>query len=186
MNPTLTIRSATPADATQLSNFAAGMFRDTFGPDNNPADLELYLGTTFTVERQSAEIADPNGVILLVEMIDAGGQPLLAGYAHLLRGEPPASVAGPTPIELSRFYVSLDWQGRGIAQSLMQAVVDTSLERGARTLWLGVWEHNPRAIAFYRKCGFREVGEKSFLLGTDLQNDLVFSRDLESAAEENQ
>jgi len=181
----LSIRPATPADAEQLSFFAAAIFRETFGPDNNPTDLELYLSEAYSPEKQAAEIADPNGVVLLAEIVtsETGATPRetgakLAGYAHLVQSEPAASVTGPAPVELSRFYVSPEWHGHGIAQKLMHAVVDTARERGAGTLWLGVWEHNPRAIAFYRKCGFEQIGEKTFLLGTDLQNDLVFARTL--------
>ena len=50
--------------------------------------------------------------------------------------------------------------------------------RGAGTLWLGVWERNPRGIAFYVKCGFRDVGSKPFLLGSDWQTDRVMVRPL--------
>ena len=47
---------------------------------------------------------------------------------------------------------------------------------GADQVWLGVWEHNPRAIAFYRKHGFVEVGAQVFQLGGDPQRGLVFVR----------
>ena len=40
-------------------------------------------------------------------------------------------------------------------------------------LWLGVWERNPRAQAFYRKSGFADVGSQVFLVGTDAQTDRV-------------
>jgi diamine N-acetyltransferase len=48
-------------------------------------------------------------------------------------------------------------------------------------LWLDVWERNPRGIAFYRKWGFVEVGRQAFMLGEDLQNDLMTARYLNSA-----
>ena len=55
----------------------------------------------------------------------------------------------------------------------MSALIDRALEVGAKTLWLGVWEHNPRALAFYGKFGFTCVGEHTFVLGTDKQRDLI-------------
>jgi ribosomal protein S18 acetylase RimI-like enzyme len=58
----------------------------------------------------------------------------------------------------------------------MRAAAEHAGVAGARTLWLGVWERNPRAIAFYRKCGFTEVGTQTFVLGTDHQRDLVLER----------
>ena len=69
------------------------------------------------------------------------------------------------PVQLQRFYVDRPFHGRGVAQSLMRAVDDAGRELGGRTLWLGVWERNPRAIAFYTKCGFVDVGRTSALSG---------------------
>ena len=55
----------------------------------------------------------------------------------------------------------------------MKGVLDTASSLGATRVWLGVWEKNARAIAFYAKCGFRDVGSQPFLLGSDLQTDRV-------------
>ena len=77
-----------------------------------------------------------------------------------------------------RFYVDKPWQGRGLAAQLMRAVEKRALERGARELWLGVWERNERAQAFYRKHGFRQVGTQIFVVGTDPQTDHVMLREL--------
>ena len=89
------------------------------------------------------------------------------------RHAPPACVAGEAPIELQRFYVDRAWHGRGIAQRVMAAARDAARQLGGRTFWLGVWERNPRAIAFYEKCGFRDVGSHAFRLGGDLQTDRI-------------
>ena len=88
-------------------------------------------------------------------------------------GHVPECVTGPEPIELWRFYVDREWHGRGIAQALMDRVKAAARERGAKTLWLGVWERNDRARAFYAKCGFADAGEHIFLFGTDPQTDRV-------------
>src|SRR5436305_271799 len=82
----------------------------------------------------------------------------------------------PAPVELARFYVAHAWHGRGIAQALMDAVKNAAEVLGGKTLWLGVWERNARAIAFYEKCGFRTVGSHPFLVGSDLQTDLVMQQ----------
>ena len=60
----------------------------------------------------------------------------------------------------------------------MDAAIEAARSRGARSLWLGVWERNPRAVAFYRKYGFTRVGEHTFMLGADAQVDWVFVRPL--------
>jgi ribosomal protein S18 acetylase RimI-like enzyme len=102
----------------------------------------------------------------------------LIAFAQLKRGEAPACVTGPDPIEVMRFYVAPTRHGQGIAQTLMDAVLTTARADGAHTIWLGVWERNPRAIAFYRKCGFEDAGSQPFLVGTDLQTDRVMTRAL--------
>ena len=57
-------------------------------------------------------------------------------------------------------------------------IILAARDKRADTLWLGVWERNPRAIAFYRKCGFEDAGTQTFVLGTDHQRDLVLARPL--------
>jgi GNAT superfamily N-acetyltransferase len=83
---------------------------------------------------------------------------------------------GPSPIELARLYVDRGWHGRAVGAALMKQVVDEARARGARTLWLGVWEQNARARAFYARWGFAQVGEHDFVLGHDLQRDLLLAR----------
>jgi ribosomal protein S18 acetylase RimI-like enzyme len=64
----------------------------------------------------------------------------------------------------------------------MAAAIEAAEAAGARTLWLGVWERNPRAIAFYRKAGFVDVGSQLFVVGTDPQTDRLMERSLASDA----
>lgn len=177
----LHIRPAAAADAAPLAHFGEAAFRETFGPDNTPEDMAAYLPRAFGAEIQAAEIADPASVILLAEDVAGPGAPTLVGYVHLVDRPAPESVDGPSPIEIKRFYIASAWHGRGIAQALMDAAFDAARHRGARTVWLAVWQRNPRAAAFYAKCGFTRVGEQHFVLGSDVQHDWVLARPLESA-----
>lgn len=172
---TFTIRQAALDDAAAVAAFAERTFVETFGPHNTPEDLAAHVAKAFGVPQQSAELRDPNVITLLGE----SGHTLVA-FAQLRRGHNPPCVSGPRPIELLRFYVDRPWHGQGIAQSLMRAVETTARQAGAQTLWLGVWERNPRAIAFYAKCGFAEVGEQEFIVGSDRQTDRVMARSLQS------
>lgn len=177
------IRTARASEAEKLSALAESTFRGTFGPFNSVEDMDLHCSRYFTAQAQAAELADPRMDTLLVEMEepvegkpDAVGPLVLVGYAQLKSGTAPACVSGAAPIELQRFYVVPRLQGGGLAGELMAAVLGGASERGADTLWLGVWEKNPRAIRFYGKYGFREVGDQIFRLGRDPQRDLVLSR----------
>lgn len=171
----VTIRPATPSDADALAAFGERTFREAFGPDNRPEDVDLYVRATYSAERQGGEITDPDRITFVGES-DGG---VIAAFAQLrANGSTPECVTGPAPIELLRFYVDRPWQGRGVAHELMDAVVSAARSRGARTIWLGVWERNPRAIAFYGKHGFRDVGCVPFKLGGDDQTDRVMVRTL--------
>lgn len=175
------VRPATVADAPRLSQLGATTFRETFEGENTPEDMARYVADAFTPDRQAAEITDPAGTVLLAEhrgrSADADGAELV-GYVHLVPGPAPAAVQGPAPLELKRLYVVRAWHGQRVAQALMDAALDAARARGAETLWLGVWERNPRAVAFYAKYGFTRVGEHTFVLGTDAQTDWVLARPL--------
>ena len=161
----LIIRPATPADAAALAAFGARTFRETFEPDNRAEDVAAYVDVTYSVARQEAEIADSRRTTLMAESFSD-----LVAFAQTREGD--------APIELLRFYVDRAWHGRGVAHTLMAAVFAAARARGAQTLWLGVWEHNARAIAFYHKHGFEDVGSHEFVLGTDHQIDRLMARPL--------
>jgi ribosomal protein S18 acetylase RimI-like enzyme len=168
-----TIRPGAAEDAHALAEFGARTFRETFGAQNTPENMALYLASTYGPRLQAAELTDARVATLIAE-----GEGGLAGYAQLREGPAPGCVEGSRPIEIWRFYVDRVWQGRGIAQALMDSVVQAALTRGAGTLWLCVWERNDRAQAFYRKCGFVDRGAKQFRLGNDRQMDRVMVRPL--------
>jgi diamine N-acetyltransferase len=167
------IRRAQPEDAASLAAFGARIFADTFGVENSAEDLQAYLSTSYGEEKQLAEINDPLGVTLVAEM-----EAELVAFAQVRKNEPPGVVVGDQPVELWRFYVDQPWQGKGLAQRLMQDVTKAAKELGGKVIWLSVWEKNQRAISFYRKCGFEQAGLKDFWLGSDRQTDLVLSLEI--------
>jgi diamine N-acetyltransferase len=171
----ITIRVGAPADAAPLAELAARTFREAFGADNRPEDLALHLARAYGPLQQERELRDPGILTLLVDSDDG-----LAGYAQLRRGAAPDCVSGAALIELWRFYVAQSWHGRGIAQALMARVDEEARRGGATTLWLGVWERNPRAIAYYRKSGFTEVGAHIFVVGSDPQTDRIMMRSVKA------
>ncbi len=166
------IRRAGPSDAAELAQFAEASFRDTFEKFNTAQDMTSYVASAFSAELQRFEIGNPDAIVLLAE--ETSGK--IVGYAQLLFTEQPREVKAERAIELQRFYVARSHHGSGIAQRLMQAAYAAAAERGAAALWLGVWEHNTRAISFYLKLGFADVGSTSFVLGADVQTDRVMWR----------
>lgn len=173
----LVIRRATENDAAILSKMAARMFRDAFGPDNQPEDMESYIEKNFSPANIKAELRDPATIFLL-----GYREEKLIGYAKLQDGKRPASVTGPAPIELARIYVDQTKYGEGYGSALMKACLEEAEEAGYGIVWLGVWEENESAIRFYESWGFRFVGTKRFVLGNDIQNDRVMARSVEPDA----
>jgi len=163
------IRIATPADAATLAAISLKTFADTFSPYNTAADMDAYTSVAFGEEKQRREIETEGVVTLLVEEDDE-----TIAYAQLRH----TSGAPHGDLEIARFYVDHPHHGRGVAQKLMDAVEENARALGARRIWLGVWENNLRAIAFYRKRGFEQCGAQPFLLGSDLQTDWVMNRTL--------
>lgn len=169
----IAIRIGTAADNSLLAEMGARTFADTFAVDNTPENMAAYLTASFSPEKQAAELADPSTVFLIAEIEGAA-----VGYARLRQGQPPAAIAGGRPIEIVRLYAVKEWIGRGVGSRLMQACLEHATEIGCDTIWLDVWEHNPRARAFYRKWGFAKVGTQAFQLGGEAQTDILMQRQL--------
>jgi ribosomal protein S18 acetylase RimI-like enzyme len=168
------IRTATAAEAETLARFADRTFREAFAVDNRPEDMDAYCAAAFATDVMRGYLSD-SSLTTLVMFADDGS---LAAYAQLRPKAPDRTATLPEPLELWRFYVDKVHHGRGIARQMMEAVIEVARERGAATLWLGVWEHNTRARAFYRKSGFVVVGSHAFVLGADVQTDCLMARSL--------
>jgi len=167
---------ATERDAAALAEFAARTFRDAFGAQNNPRDLEQFLATAYRREQQLAEIQDGRvDTLLAFEGAD------LVGFAQVREGVTPACIKADKAVELQRIYVDRNWHGHPIAAALMDAAKSAARARGGTHLWLGVWERNPRAQAFYRKHGFDTVGTHIFTVGTDPQTDVLMQCSLDES-----
>lgn len=169
----VTLRRANPDDANLLAELGARTFEETFADENSSEDMAAYLAENFNLAQQTAELAEPGSMFLIAEV---GG--VAAGYGKLHAGEPAEGIEGAKPIELVRLYALREWLGRGVGAALMRACLDEARRGGYETIWLGVWERNARAQAFYRKWDFRAVGEHVFQLGSDPQRDILMQRAL--------
>ncbi len=172
MSHEVTYRAANAADAKLIAAFGARTFVDTFGHLYPPEDLQAYLVSTFGAEVQHDELSDPEVRYWLALKGDT-----IVGYA----------MAGPCELklahdgadcELYRLYVDRTVQGQGVAQSLMNTVLMWARGKGAKALWLSVWEENERAQRFYRGYGFAHMGEHAFMVGSTADRDFIWKLDL--------
>ena len=164
-------RNAVAEDAEALVEFAARIYYQTFASSNTPDNMRAYLNTAFTLPQFKAELNDPSAIFILAEL-----EGHLAGYAKLFPDKAPECIHGAAPIELVRFYVDQHWHGSGLASALMELCLAEARQRGFKTIYLGVWERNFRAQAFYRKWDFVRVGEHIFQMGDDPQTDWWMTR----------
>ncbi len=167
------IRLAKAEDAALLAEFAERMFIATFGQDNVQADMDTYCATAFGAEIQERELRDSARVCLMLER-----DGMLAAFTWLHIGATHPCIVGDHPVEIQRFYVDQPWHGHGVAPQLMAAALAEAFARGGQMVWLGVWDRNVRAIRFYEKQGFIDVGSHVFMLGQDAQTDRILLKRL--------
>ena len=168
------IRSALAGDAGLLATLGLETFRDSFAEFSPPDDMAAYLAASFGPGVQAAELAEASSLFLIAQ-IDADP----VGYARVRLGAPPGLAIGQRPIEIVRFYSRREWIGRGAGPALMRACLREAGRWECDRIWLGVWELNHRALAFYRTWGFGKVGARLFRLGDDVSTDLIMHRPVE-------
>jgi ribosomal protein S18 acetylase RimI-like enzyme len=168
--PPIALRPATADDAAALAAFAALTFTDTYRDLDDAQEIADYVAEHFRPDVMAGVIADPRCATLLA---CAGDR--LAGYAIVRDEAAPPCVAGPAPLQLWRLYLDHAFIGRGLGAALLQAAHDEAARRGGRTLWLGVYDRNVRAVAFYERAGFALVGGRDFLFGGRIYVDPIYA-----------
>lgn len=174
MDTPLTIRAARRDEAEAYAVFARASFVRTYESGNDPRLLANHVASSFSEELQRAELADPERRVMVIDAPGGGW----GAFASLRANPVPDHVDSIRAVEVERFYVGEHWHGRGVAARLMDAVVDSARTDGFETLWLGVWQHNHRAIRFYEKMGFAHVGRHTFVFGGEPEDDVLMARRL--------
>ncbi|QHT69230.1 GNAT family N-acetyltransferase [Rhodocytophaga rosea] len=167
------IRTASYQDIDTLTQVGKQAFYETFARHNTESDMQLYLSANFTNEKLKQEFEDNNSHFYVAEHEEE-----VAGYVKLRTGEEPIELKGRKHIEIERIYVLSQFQGKQIGKELMAASIEMARQKGCEVLWLGVWEHNQKAIQFYQKWGFEIFGSHGFVLGTDQQTDFLMKLEL--------
>lgn len=168
----VTLRRANAADLAWLLPLAKRIFCETFEAHYQPHHFWGYVDRAYAPEVWQAELANPD-----YHYVGAwvGEQPI--GYLKLSSDYRPEVLEGQHLLEVAKLYVDQRYHGQGVAQRLMEHALSYAEEHGFDGLWLGVWEHNHRAMAFYRKYGFEIVGTHPFEMGAGLvEDDFVMRR----------
>ena len=164
----------TAKDLPTLAKISRETFVTAFEKDNNPDDFEVYVSEAFSSKTLKRQLEDPNTLFYFA----FDEQDVLVGYVKINQNEAQTELKKKTSVELERIYVLPQYQGKNIGSQLLQKVIDLARTWKKKLLWLGVWEHNPRAIRFYERHGFIKFGEHPYFIGNDEQTDWLMRLEL--------
>ncbi len=176
------IQQASFTDAAMLAALGRRTFEEAFADQNTPENLAAYVSATYTTEQFDKELRDENSVFYVARLNQTP-----VGYAKLRKNSLPKNSIlenAQTPrlvmpcMELQRIYVLQEIIGLGVGKLLMEKCLQTAECESCAAIWLGVWERNTKAIAFYEQWGFTVFGSHIFYVGHDAQTDLLMRREV--------
>ncbi|MCM0041538.1 MAG: GNAT family N-acetyltransferase [Algoriphagus sp.] len=171
--PVLELRKANLSDLPELLALARASFLQAFTEGNKPENVQAYLAEAFTEAKLTKELQEPASIFFVASL-----EGELLGYTKLNLADAQAEVQDPASVEVARLYTLEKAWGKGLGQRLLDAAFDFARQEGKTWLWLGVWEHNARAIRFYEKNGLRIFGSHPFPFGDEIQNDWLMRVEL--------
>lgn len=158
-------------DVAELRAISIETFTDTFQDQNTEEDLQNYLNSAYNLEQLSTELQGEETDFYFVQ--DLGET---VGYLKLNTGNAQSEYSYKDSLEVERIYVRPQHKRKGYGRILIDLAEQVAKEANLSGIWLGVWEHNPNAIAFYQKMGYERVGQHSFFMGEDEQVDYIMMK----------
>ena len=157
----------------ELQKISIETFVETFGEYNSEEDMNSYIKEDLSLESLRKETETPGSVFFL-----AYREGKVCGYIKINFNKAQSEEGNKETAELQRIYIKEEFQGMKIGQKLLDFAIERAKNNNLKKLWLGVWEHNHKAIRFYEKNKFKKFSEHSFVLGEDVQLDYLYERDL--------
>ena len=167
----INIRQASEEDIKELQEISKKTFVETFSVHNTEENMASYLRDSFSLEKLKREISNPDSSFYFAE---DGGK--VIGYLKTNQGNAQTELKHDKGLEIERIYVLAAYHGKKVGQILFEKAMEIAIERNVAYVWLGVWENNKRAIAFYGKNGFVPFDKHLFKLGDDVQTDIMMKR----------
>lgn len=160
-------------DAKLLQQVAKQTFSETFSGNNSEENMKKYLEENLSIEKLTSELSDKDSLFFLA-MEDNS----VVGYLKINKGLAQTERIDSNAMEIERIYVLKEWLGKKVGQLLFEKAMQIAREENTSYVWLGVWEENKRAIAFYIKNGFVVFDKHIFRLGDDEQIDWMMKKEL--------
>ena len=162
------IRKINIDDLETLRNLSIQTFKETFEEVNTEEDMQKYLDENLSLERLKSELENLDSEFYFIENENKN-----LGYLKLNFENAQTEKVEENYFEIERIYVLKAFLGQKIGQILFDKAIEIGREKNLEYVWLGVWEENHRAIKFYKKNGFEIFGKHDFVLGEDVQTDLL-------------
>jgi ribosomal protein S18 acetylase RimI-like enzyme len=169
----ISIIKATISDLESLTNLASVTFYEAFAAANTKSDMDIYMGASFTPEKIAEELNHPESEFYFASIDD-----IHIGYLKVNFGLAQSELKQTSGMEIERIYVLQSYQNMKVGQLLFEYAMEIAKSVKLNYVWLGVWEKNPRAISFYERNGFMAFGKHDFMLGMDLQTDIMMKKSL--------
>lgn len=168
----LNVKKASLNDASLLAHIGSTTFYDTFHTFHTKEDMEEYLQTAYSLSTIQKYLQDPS-----IYYAIAYHQETPVGYLKLKFASTHALLKGKQ-VELEKIYVVDSEFGKGAGKLLMDHALVIAKQHQYEILFLGVWEQNHRAVAFYKKYGFEVFTTRTFQLGQNLCDDFLMKLSL--------
>lgn len=172
MSP-IRIRKATIFDLQIIQEISKQTFSETFSEVNTAENMTNYVQENFNPEQMASEINNPNSAFYLASLENE-----ITGYMKLNFGDAQTEKQKENNLEIHRIYVLQRFHGKKMGQLLLDEVLKIAKQMAVKSVWLGVWEENHRAIQFYTKNGFVKFDKHIFTLGNDVQTDLLMQLEM--------
>ncbi|WP_026695345.1 GNAT family N-acetyltransferase [Peribacillus kribbensis] len=170
---TMNIRKCTLEDVSILQEISYDTFNETFKQQNSPENMIAYLERAFNLKQLENELSNASSQFFFVYFNDEA-----AGYLKVNTWDAQTEEMGKDSFEIERIYIRSQFQKHGLGKYLLNQAIELAMEGGKKNVWLGVWEKNENAIAFYKKMGFVQTGAHSFYMGDEEQVDFIMTKTL--------
>ncbi|MEO2078213.1 MAG: GNAT family N-acetyltransferase [Bacillus sp. (in: firmicutes)] len=169
-----TIKKCTLDDLHMLQEISYETFNQTFKHQNSPENMDAYLERAFNLPQLEKELSDVSSAFFFVYFHNE-----VAGYLKVNTNDAQSEEMGDDTLEIERIYIRSKFQKHGLGKYLFNQAMDIAVKENKRKIWLGVWEKNENAIAFYKKMGFVQTGAHSFYMGDEEQTDFIMTKILQ-------
>lgn len=172
-NMQLQIDKVTSSELELLQRISRLTFFETFSNQNTPENMHIYLNSNMSLENLCNEYNNTDSSFYFIRI---NGN--VAGYFKLNFSQKYPNNHEKKSLEIERLYLLKQVQNKGFGKQIMNTIFEVSKLKNISTIWLGVWENNEPAIAFYKKMGFEEFGNHQFKLGLEVQIDKLLKINL--------